>query len=64
MELKRLRKEAGLTQRELAERVNVTLGYISHLEKGIRKNPSLDLVERIAAVLDVPIAELLDRKVG
>lgn len=64
VDLKRCRKKAGLTQRDLAERVNVTTGYISHLEKGVRTNPSLDLVEKIAMALDVSVSELLTKKAG
>jgi|SRR6056297_2877137 len=47
-----LRKRAGLTQAELAERVGVTRPYLSQLENGDR-NVSARLHKRIVAALNV-----------
>ncbi len=54
--IKRLRKRAGLTQEQLAERVGLDARHLSRLEVG-RHCPSLDTLERIARVLDVPLLE-------
>ena len=39
--LKRIRKEKGLTQRELAEKSKVSFSMVSKLESGEQLNPSL-----------------------
>jgi len=41
-EVRRLRKEQGLTQRELAERIEVSQSRIANIEKG--RNSSLDAI--------------------
>ena len=43
-----LRKEVGLTQKELAERIGTTQSAISRLENYRDEVPSLDLIRRIA----------------
>jgi transcriptional regulator with XRE-family HTH domain len=55
--LKRLRERAGLTQTELAQRVNVTLMTIYRVESG--RNCSLQLLHRLAAELGVAWKSLL-----
>jgi transcriptional regulator with XRE-family HTH domain len=56
---KALREKRGLTQEELAGKVGVTKAYISQLESGARKNPSLVVLKRLAKALRVPITALL-----
>ena len=56
--LKRLRQAAGLTQRELSDRLGVKPTYISHLEAD-RKEPSVSLLRRFASHLEVPPGLLL-----
>lgn len=49
------RKLRGLTQEELAERIDLTPAFIGHLEApNIVKALSMDTLFDIAAVLDVP----------
>ena len=55
----RLRK--GLTKKALAEACSVTPMAISNYESGNRK-PSMDVLEAIAAALDVRLADLLRRR--
>jgi len=57
--IKKLREEKGLSQKALAERVGVTDAYITMLETGVRKNPSLAVLQRLAKALGAPVAELL-----
>jgi XRE family transcriptional regulator of biofilm formation len=57
--MRELRENKGLTQEELAFKARVTPGYVAQLELGLRKNPSLDVVRRLARALKVPLAELL-----
>ena len=57
--IQRLREDKGLSQRQLAARAGVTNGYISQLEAGDKKNPSLAVLQRLAKALGVPVTELL-----
>jgi transcriptional regulator with XRE-family HTH domain len=58
--IQRLRDNKNMTQRDLAAKAKVTPGYIAQLEMGMRKNPSLDVLKRIAKALGVPVTELLE----
>lgn len=49
-----IRVAKGLTQKELAEQLDLDTSFISLLECGRRK-PSMDTLEAIAECLDVPI---------
>ncbi|NRR22794.1 helix-turn-helix domain-containing protein [Brevibacillus sp. MS2.2] len=54
-----LRKNRGLTQEQLGERVHQPQSYIGSIERG-EKNISLDTLERIAEALDVHPGALFD----
>lgn len=56
--IRRLRRASGLTQKELARRVEVTPSYLSRLEKN-RKEPSLALLRQIGDNLEVPFGVLV-----
>jgi transcriptional regulator with XRE-family HTH domain len=56
--IKRERLRLGLTQRQLADAVNVGVPHISKVEAG-RESPSDDLLKRLAPVLGVEADELL-----
>jgi len=49
-----------MTQAELAKRAKVTEAYISQLLKGKRKNPSLEILKRLARALGKPVGKLLE----
>lgn len=53
------REQKGWTQEELAKRAKVTRSHLSLLEAGHRKNPSLDVLTRLAKALGVPVTDLL-----
>lgn len=57
--LKTLREEKGLTQVDLATKAKVERTYIVKLESGDKKNPSLDILKKLAKALGVPVTELL-----
>jgi DNA-binding XRE family transcriptional regulator len=57
--LAQARKEAGLTQEELARKVYVTRQAISRWETG-ETTPSIDMTKLLASALDVPVMQLLD----
>lgn len=56
-EIKKFREKSGMTQEQLAEKVNVARQTILFLEKG-QYNPSLRLAFRISKVLKVPVEKL------
>jgi transcriptional regulator with XRE-family HTH domain len=58
--LRKLRADQGLTMAELAKKAQVTDAYIAQLETGKKKNPSLDVLKRLARALGVPVTELLE----
>lgn len=53
-----MRKEKGLTQRELAERVYVSVQAVSKWELG-KNFPDLSLMEPLSDILDLTVSELL-----
>jgi len=55
----KLRLSRGLTLSELAERADVAKSYISAIERSIQGNPSIQVLEKIAHVLSVPVQTLL-----
>lgn len=56
--LRRLRTERGVSQERLAADAGVDRAYVSELERELG-NASVDLLDRLAAVLDVAIGEFL-----
>lgn len=51
------RKIRGITQQELADKLETARAYIGHIEQGI-KSPSLETIEKIALALKVQIKDL------
>ena len=56
--IKEIRKKQGLTQEQLAEKVDITLEYISQIERGL-KIPSMQVFIKLVEVLDVSADYLL-----
>jgi transcriptional regulator with XRE-family HTH domain len=56
--IRRHRRATGQSQNELAAAAGVASSYVSRFEGG-RRRPSVDLLERIAAALEVDVDELL-----
>ena len=59
--IKAFRKDRGLTQEELAIRVNVVRQTVSKWEKGLSV-PDADMLQKIADVLEVSVSQLLGRE--
>ena len=57
--IRRLRAVREITPEDFATDSGFDRGYISGVERGVR-NPSVLVLERIAAALEVDTAELLD----
>lgn len=58
--IKTHRNERKISQRALAKASGVSFAYIQQLEKGLKKNPSLDILNKIADALDITLDELLN----
>ncbi len=56
--IKQKRKDASQTQDMLAEKMGVSVGYISQLERGVTKI-NLDTLARISDVLHCELTELI-----
>lgn len=48
--LKDIRSKKGLTQEELAKKIEISRPYYTEIEKGL-KNPSVKIAKRIASIL-------------
>ena len=59
--LKKIRKQRGLTQEELAELVNVAPRHISFIETA-KSFPSSDLLERLSKVLNTGFKDFFENR--
>ena len=57
-QVKNIRKEKGITLVKLSELSGVSVGYLCHLERGSRKNPSLEIMEKISKALNKSVIEI------
>jgi transcriptional regulator with XRE-family HTH domain len=60
LNLRRKRREAGLSQEELAHRAGIDRTYISSLERSVY-NAGIDVVDRLARELGLEAVDLLQR---
>jgi transcriptional regulator with XRE-family HTH domain len=51
--IERLMNESGMTYRGLASGTELSAGYLNHLVHGNRPVPSNEVIERLAAALDI-----------
>lgn len=56
--MQQIRKEKGITLTCLSEKTGISVGYLSHLEKGSRKNPSIEMMDKIAKVLGKSVSDV------
>ena len=57
--LRQKRRDAGLSQRKLAQEAGVDFSYVSKLENGRLPAPAADTVTRFATIIGCPPEELL-----
>ncbi|RKQ33496.1 helix-turn-helix domain-containing protein [Oceanobacillus halophilus] len=60
--IQKIRKSKGLTLSECAERANISKSYLSNIERNLNQNPSIQIIEKIAAVLGVEVNTLIKRE--
>jgi len=57
--LRELRKQRGLTLKQVEKAAQVSNAYISQLERGLRNPPHPDILNRLAKVYEVPARDLM-----
>ncbi len=62
--IRNYRKEVGMSLEEMAKEVGISTGYLCHLERGTRRNPSTELMEKIAKTLGKTISEIFFEEEG
>jgi transcriptional regulator with XRE-family HTH domain len=60
LQITRLREEAGVSQKELAERLDTTQQQISRLESPAYESHSLSMLRRVAAALDARVRVVIE----
>jgi len=58
--IKNLRQVTGLTQMQLAEKAGIDQGGLSRIEQGLKANPTLEILRRLAQALGCRVADLLE----
>ena len=56
----RIRKLKKMSASDCAKKIGISRGYFHDIENNIKKNPSIEMLGRIALVLEVPASELLN----
>lgn len=62
--VKIFRQEKKMSLSELAEQAGVAKSYLSSLERNLQTNPSIQFLEKIAAVLNVPVDHLIHEQLN
>lgn len=61
--LKKLRTENGLTQKEMADKLNIAQNYYNMIENGDRqKDINLSLVTKLAELFDVSVEWIAEQE--
>ncbi len=56
--IRKVREEKGLLQKEFSKKVGLDLAYLSNIETG-KMNPTVTTIEKIAKALGVKVDELM-----
>lgn len=59
--IKRFRKQLKWSLRKAAEESGVSFVYIRNLETGMKKNPSVQVLNKLAKAYGVPISDLINK---
>ncbi|MDP4083564.1 MAG: helix-turn-helix domain-containing protein [Bacillota bacterium] len=62
--VKKLRQEKKMSLSELADKAGVAKSYISSLERNLQRNPSIQFLEKIASVLNIPVDLLIHEQIN
>lgn len=58
--IKEIRDKKGITQTDLAQLTGLSVGYICHLERGSRTNPSYNTMVIISKALNTDVAVVFE----
>ena len=59
--LHKARKEKGMTQTEVAKRLDISVAYYSYIESGDRqKKMDLPLAVKLSGILGIPIEQIVE----
>ncbi len=58
--IKEIREKQGMKQYALAKKTGLSEGYICHLEKGTRDNPTYNVMEKIAIALNKEVKDVFN----
>jgi len=56
--VREIRLKQGLSQGDIARRLNLHRSYISGIERGVR-NPSLKVIQKVAKALGAKVSDIL-----
>jgi XRE family transcriptional regulator, master regulator for biofilm formation len=62
--VKKYRLEKKMSLSELAEQAGVAKSYLSSLERNLQKNPSIQFLEKISGVLNLPVEHLIHEQIN
>ena len=57
--IQELRKRKGMTLTQLAANAGISKSYLSNIERGVNQNPSIEVLKRLAVVLNADLKTLL-----
>jgi len=58
--IKRIRKDKGISQDRLSKLADVTHTTLAKIESGVNSNPTIKTLQKIAKALDVKVDDLLN----
>lgn len=61
--IRKIRKEVGWTQADLAEKTGISVPFMTQIELG-RKSASLEVVQNIAAALNISYKQLFEENIA
>ncbi|MGG1674692.1 helix-turn-helix domain-containing protein [Neobacillus sp. NRS-1170] len=62
IKIKEMRQEKGYSISELANIADVSKSYLSHIERGLQSNPSLQFLYKVAKALGTNLEYLLEKE--
>ncbi|TMU84055.1 helix-turn-helix domain-containing protein [Bacillus sp. BHET2] len=58
--IKKYREKKRMSIIELSNRAGISKSYLSSIERGIQKNPSIQILDKLSAALGVSLNQVLD----
>jgi transcriptional regulator with XRE-family HTH domain len=60
--IKKIMNEKGISAKKIAEKAEISTTYLSYILNDKRKNPSLEVLQKIASILGVSVNDFFDDK--